>query len=204
MDAQEPEMLSRPGPFYVSEIARAVARRPGRAEVDHDEACRIADDMAEWYLRGEFGDAEVVAYTGPPPSLRSLAEIKEDARRRGENWCLSQPEWRAAYMLTAAAARRYLERCGFTGALRVLMEWFGVENRPDSRRGKPGRPPVVRQRLTEQMLVDLRSERRTVEQLEADTLAVLVAQYGGSQNTANDARRHALAIFRDSEIESEK
>src|SRR5215470_4902252 len=101
-------MLTRPGPFYIMDIARAVARRVGRTEVDLEEAYRITDDIAEWYLRGEFSDAEVVAHTGPPQVLRSVAEIKEDARCRGEVWYLSQPEWRAAYMLTASAVRRYL------------------------------------------------------------------------------------------------
>lgn len=83
-------MLTRPGPFYIIEIAWAVARRPGRTEVDLEEAYRITDDIAEWYLRGELGDDEVVAQVGPPPILRSLAELKEDAQRRGEIWCLSR------------------------------------------------------------------------------------------------------------------
>jgi hypothetical protein len=122
-------VLTRPGPAYIFEIARAMARRPGRVEVDCEEAHRITDDIAEWYLRGEFGDDEVVAYASDPPSLRSLAEIKEDARRRGEIWRLSQPEWRAAYMLTVPAVRRYLEGCGLVGAPRVRQEWFGRTTR---------------------------------------------------------------------------
>jgi hypothetical protein len=120
-------MLTRPGPFYIIEIARVFARKPGRVEVDREDAHRITYDIAERYLRGEFGDGEVVAdHAGPPPARRSLAEIKKDARRRGETWCLSQPEWRAAYMLMAAAARRYVEGCGLAGAERVLREWFSA------------------------------------------------------------------------------
>jgi hypothetical protein len=122
-------MRTRRGPFYIQELARAIARLPGRAEVDEQEAYRITDDIAELYLRGEFSDDEVVAYAGDPPGLQSLAEIKEDARRRGETWCLSQPEWRAAYWLTAPAALRYLKRCGFVGAPRVLRESFARAHR---------------------------------------------------------------------------
>jgi hypothetical protein len=118
-------MRTHLGPFYIHELARAIARLPGRAEVDEQEAYRITDDIAEWYRRGEFDDSEVVAFVGDPPMPRSLADMKKDLHRRGESWCLSQPEWRAAYCLTAPAARRYLEGCGFDGALRVLREWLG-------------------------------------------------------------------------------
>src|SRR6516164_2104374 len=122
-------MRTRPGPFYIQELARAIARLPGRAEVDEQEAYRTTDDIAQWHLRGEFSDDEVVAYAGDPPGLQSLAEIKEEARRRGETWCLSQPEWRAAYWLTAPAAFRYLKGCGLAGAPRVLREWFARAHR---------------------------------------------------------------------------
>ena len=123
-------MHTRPGPFYIFVIGEAIARLPGRAEVDREEGYRITDDIAEWYLRGEFYDDEVVAYAGDPPRWRSLAEIKEDFRRRGENWRLWQPEWRAGYALTAPAARRYLQECGFAGAPRVRREWFGAAPTP--------------------------------------------------------------------------
>jgi hypothetical protein len=185
-------MRTRPGPCFIQELARAIARWPGRAEVDEQEANRITDDMAEWYLRGEFADSDVVALVGNPPIFRSLAEIKEDAQRRGENWCLSQPEWRAVYWLTAPAARRYLEACGYTGAWRVLREWFGWAEG----RGKPGPKPKQRNAIADRMFDDLQSRRRTPDELKGDKLAVLVAQYdGGSANTANAARTEALARF---------
>lgn len=62
-------------------------------------------------------------------------------------------------------------------------------------RGKPGPKPALRAGITEKMLTDLRSGRRTPEQLEGDTLAALVAEYGGSQNTAGNARDDALLQF---------
>jgi hypothetical protein len=130
-------MRTRPGPFYIFEISERIARLPGRAEVDREEAIRISDDIAEWYLRGEFHDDEVVAYTVDAPGLRSLAEIKADFRRRGENWRLWQPEWRAGYALTAPAARCYLEGCGFAGAPRVRREWFGDPPKDKATRPKP-------------------------------------------------------------------
>jgi hypothetical protein len=181
-------MLTRPGPFYVSEIARAIARLPGRAEVDHEEAYRIADDIAEWYLRGEFRDDEVVAYAGDPPALRSLGEIKEDARRRGENWCLSQPEWRAACMLTAPAARRYLEGCGLAGAQRVLREWFAEVAVPEAtetktelpseqRHRKPGPKPTRRNAIADRMFDDLCSKRHTSASLRSYTLSAVTKEY---------------------------
>jgi hypothetical protein len=184
-------MRTRPGPFYVMEIARAVARQPGRAEVDLDEAYRITDDIAEWYLRGEFGDDEVAAYAGPPPELRSLAEIKEDAQRRGENWRLSQPEWRACYMLTAPATRRYLRGCGLAGAPRVLRQWLP---RKGTHR-KPGPKPEKRNAIADRMFDELRLKQRTPDELEGDKLVALAAKYGGSPNTANHARKDALERF---------
>jgi hypothetical protein len=196
-------MLTRSGPFYIFEIARAVARLPGRAEVDEQEAHRLAGDMYEWYSRGEFRDCEVVVPADDPISLRPLAEVIEDARCRDPKWCLSDLEWNRGVMLTAPAVQRYLEGCGFTGAPRVLREWFGAASGPGTAARKPGRPPVLRQRLAEQMLDDLRSKRRTLEQLLGDTLAALVAQYGGSPNTADNARQDALEIFRFSVIVSE-
>ena len=119
-------MPTRSGPFYIMKLARALARLPRRAEWDTDEAYRIADDIAESYFCGEFGDDEVVAYAGDPPSLRTLAEIEEVARSRGDNWQLSHWELAVACFLTAPATRRYLESCGFAGALRVLRESFGA------------------------------------------------------------------------------
>jgi len=63
---------------------------------------------------------------------------------------------------------------------------------------KPGPPPDLRNAIRDKMLSDLRSERRTVEQLDADTLDVLVTVYGGSRNTANASRLEAIALFQSS------
>jgi hypothetical protein len=205
-------MRTRLGPFSIYDLARAIARLPGRAEVDKQEAIRITDDIAEWYLRGEFHDDEVVAYVayvaGEPPALRSLAEIKDVVRRRGEDWCLSQPEWRTVCLLTAPAALRYLEGCGYDGAPRVRREWFGGAEAaiPEAtqseaplprkgRRGKPGPKPRLRTEITNRMLDDLQSRRRTPEELEGDKLAALAKQYGGTLNTAKAARQDALKKF---------
>ena len=114
-------MRTRPGSFYIQDLARAIARLPGRAEVDEEEARRIAEDMAEWYLRGEFRDDEVLVLTGHPPRHRPLAEVVEGAWRD----TLPILEWRATVFLTASAVRRYLEGCGYAGAPRVLREWLG-------------------------------------------------------------------------------
>jgi hypothetical protein len=200
-------MRARLGPFYIYDLARAIARLPGRTEVDEQEAIRITDDIAEWYLRGEFHDDEVVAYAGEPPALRSLAEIKDDARRRGENWHLSQPEWRAVYFLTAPAARRYLQGCGLVGGPRVLRDWFGAAEAeipaaggskaglPKGRHRRPGPKGEKRIGIADKMFDELRLQRRTPEALENDTLLALTSQYGGSLNTAKAAREDALARF---------
>jgi hypothetical protein len=119
-------MRIRPDPLYVYYLALALARLPGRLEVDHDEANRILDDIAEQYERGDFAENEVLAsYLGPPPGLRSLAEIKQDAEGRGEP-SPSLGEIRVCGILSYAAAKRYVEASGLAGAPRVLREWFGA------------------------------------------------------------------------------
>jgi hypothetical protein len=45
------------------------------------------------------------------------------------------------------------------------------------------------------MLADLTSGQRTAEELEGNTLDALKTEYGGSRNTADVARKHALARF---------
>jgi len=89
--------------------------------------------------------------------------------------------------------RRYLDRCGFDGAPRVTAEWFGNAAKP--RRQTPGPKPNFRNRITEKMLADLSSGRRSKEQLQGDTLEALAKEYGGSPNTANEARKEALSQF---------
>ncbi len=90
--------------------------------------------------------------------------------------------------------------------------WFGLETRhlpSDLRfrrddamnrwrtraRHKPGPEPRLRNAMKEAMLADLRSQKRTPEQLQQDTIDVLVAEYGGSRNTASAARKEALSEF---------
>ena len=63
-----PLSLSAPvegGVIYVFKLAHALARSPGQLKVDFDEARRIAKDIAERYLRGEFMHEEVVGKVGP-------------------------------------------------------------------------------------------------------------------------------------------
>jgi hypothetical protein len=62
-------------------------------------------------------------------------------------------------------------------------------------RNKPGPKPKTLMKCKAKMLADLTEGRRTVEELEQDTLAALVAAYGGSPNTAKKARDEAIAEF---------
>lgn len=62
-------------------------------------------------------------------------------------------------------------------------------------RRRPGPKPLARKRIIAKMLSDLSSRRRTLEQLNQDTLEALKTQYGGSPNTAGEARKEALRGF---------
>jgi hypothetical protein len=60
---------------------------------------------------------------------------------------------------------------------------------------RPGPRPELSDSITNKMLDDLRSGRETPEGLRGLKLEALSAQYGGSKNTANKARKQALARF---------
>lgn len=123
------QMSEHPGPFYIFEIAQKLARQPGRLEFDRDEAHRIADDIYDWYRRGEFGEQEIVAQYGDPPCFGPLARAEDEAKQRGQEWeDISFGLWYAAIALTWAAAKRYIAGCGLAGAARLLSEWFGATN----------------------------------------------------------------------------
>jgi hypothetical protein len=65
----------------------------------------------------------------------------------------------------------------------------------EARSGRPGRKPKPRAEIADKMLADLTSGQRTAEELEGNTLDALKTEYGGSRNTADVARKHALARF---------
>ena len=175
------------GPFYIFEIAYALARQPGRLETDQDEAKRIAKDIAERYLRGEFEHQEVVAKFGDPPRFVPYANTGEyDPETINLNL------WYVAVALTYPGAKRYIENCGLAGAARLLREWFGERLAVGERR-RPGPTPKKRNEIAARMLDDLTSGRRTPEQLLGDTLPALSTAYGGSPNTAREARVDALS-----------
>jgi hypothetical protein len=106
------------GGIYVFKLADALARSPGQLKVDFDEARRIAKDIAERYLRGEFMHEEVVGKVGPAEfrPYRDTGEYEEGT--------INFNLWFAGIALTVPAAKRYVECCGLQGAPRVLAEWF--------------------------------------------------------------------------------
>jgi hypothetical protein len=192
--------------FQVAEIAEALARLPGRPEVDAQLRRSITIDLYEWIERREFAEEDVLMLVGgsklcvPFP----LCEVLDDATRKLVGNPESSPrlpvfELRSfdrsgwlnlgAIILTRPAVRQYLDRCGFDGAPRATAEWFGKAAKP--RRQKPGPKPELRNQIIEKMLTDLRSK----EQLQDDTLEALATQYGGSPNTADKARKGALTRF---------
>jgi hypothetical protein len=201
--------------FPISELARRLARRTdGRLEVDEDEADRILFDLVEWFDRGDFDD-EILALAAEPPHLRPLKPLLE--AEFGQT--IPPIIWRrAVVVLRRSAVRRYLDGCGLAGAPRLLAELFCVGGsaavgKPAPRRRpatvgvsgdtpprktekhKPGPKPKLRKRIASDMLANLKSGNRTVEDLLGDTLDALVAAYGGSRNTASAARKDAIVEF---------
>jgi hypothetical protein len=103
--------------FRYDEIANALARKPGRLEVDAAERDRIVLDLADWTSRGEFdlsGDSEVVTLIGEPPYFVPLAPVPSGG-------ILVRPEW---LILRRDACRRYLTDSPLTDAPRLLRNWF--------------------------------------------------------------------------------
>ena len=136
-------MPGRPGPFVCGQIALALARQPGRLEIDEDEAYRILNQIIACWEHREFAQDEVVVLFGEPPQLQPLDLVLEHAKQRGEPLDLwPRREWRDGIMLTATAARRYLEGCGLAGAPRILREWFSgvLASEPASVRGAAHAP----------------------------------------------------------------
>jgi hypothetical protein len=159
-------------------------------------------------------------YFVPVHSFIEIARDPEDrTERESEIRTRSIVEW--CLMLRRPALELYLGRCGLEGAPR-LWRALGFFDRamsehvaqpasasaaipeaaqlkagaPSKRRpGKPGPEPTLRTIIANTMFDDLRSERRTPEELRGDTLAALVQQYRGSPNTAKAAREAALARF---------
>lgn len=195
--------------FKFGETADALVRKPGRQEVDEEESFRIGMDLLRWFQCGEFADAEVLAPFDDPPHFRPLKPLLEDARRQaGHGGRSVAPEWRDL-VLTRAALQTYLERSNLEGASRLFREWFPGADRnrtkllPEPQNKRPGHRtgprPTLREGIKGRILQDLRAGHRTPAQLQKDTLLALAAQYGGSQNTANLARKEALSEFQNSE-----
>jgi hypothetical protein len=121
--------------FKFGEIADALARNPGRQEVDMAESARIAGNLVEWFNCGEFADEEVLASFDDPPHFRPLRPSLEDVQRQAEQDC--RLDWREL-ILTRPALKTYLERTSLDGASRLLHEWF-----PDADRSR-GKPPTAK------------------------------------------------------------
>ncbi len=75
--------------FQVEEIADALARKPGRREIDGQERRRIVIDVFGWIMRGEFDDCDVLMLVGSPqlfaPFLPEFRAVKEEAEQEGLN-----------------------------------------------------------------------------------------------------------------------
>ncbi len=193
-------MTAHLGTFTFPDIAYALARLPGRLQIDHEEANRILDDIAQRYDRGYFADDEVMVQVAPG-QFELLKTVLESAQGRGEPG-LPLAEIRVCGILTFAAAKRYVQESRLAGATRLLDEWSdaapasgaSVRSPPKTRR-RPGPKPVLREAIIKKMLADLCAGRRTPEQLQRDTLYALKTQYGGSVNTTGTARKEALERF---------
>ena len=103
--------------FGADEIADALARKPGRLEIDAAEGARIMRDISDWTSRGEFdlsGDSEVVTLISEPPYFAPLAPA-----RPGE--IIVYP---GGLFLRRHACRRYLLSSPLEGVSRLLRDWF--------------------------------------------------------------------------------
>jgi hypothetical protein len=70
-----------------------------------------------------------------------------------------------------------------------------IKGRSPKTKKAPGPKPDICNECKQKMLTHLKEGRRTVEELNADTLLVLATEYGASPNTAKKARELAIAEF---------
>jgi hypothetical protein len=174
--------------FSFGEVADELAFDPTNYAVDAALRARIIEELTVWVRRQQFDLAggEVARLTGAPPAFEPLQPIPADAILVGvESWLLRRD-----------ACRRFLKQSLHPRAPSVLSEWRDVKAAaPVTGKRKPGPEPILRANLCRKMLDDLRSERRTPEALKAIKITALPAEYGGSPNTAAEARNDALAQF---------
>ncbi len=120
--------------FLFGEIADALARTPGRLEVDVAERGRILLDLADRTCRGEFNlsdDSEVVTLIGEPPYFVPIAPVRAGG-------FLANPE---ALIFRRDACRRYVQNSSLDGAPRVLTAGFPEQaSGMQSSRGDATRP----------------------------------------------------------------
>jgi hypothetical protein len=141
-----------PDRLTCGQIARALARKTGRMEVDEAEANRILRDIVGRWERGEFGNGELYVRSwgaplssAPPLLLEMLTTCREqgleiDAENSGDalplnealrlaqaqlcdpHWYFPLETWRDAVIMTPAAVRRYLEQNAALAGARRLLE----------------------------------------------------------------------------------
>jgi hypothetical protein len=171
-------------PEAVADVVRVDGCQPENARGQIGNALASGD---LWPLRWEDWRPSPSGPTGGatissdvPPRKWSKAEIAEI------DWEGGTAVDRSEFSPAEGRRRRLLIH-----RLRIAQWW----PEPNRTRGKPGPKPGLRAGIAKKMLADLLSGRRTADQLKGDTLLALVAQYGGSQNTANAARQDALSQF---------
>jgi hypothetical protein len=124
--------------FGFDEIAIALARRPGRLEVDGAEHKRILRDLADWVRRGKFGAFDVALLGGDPADFVPLAPLipgeilvtpytlirRRSAIPKGPFGIIHMGTPSETLFLRARAARQYVENSTLDGAARLMREWF--------------------------------------------------------------------------------
>lgn len=125
--------------FPFGDIADALAKDPESLEIDAAKRDRIASDLSDWTIRGEFdlsGDSEVVFLTGEPPFFLPLGPVPPGG-------ILADPE---GLLLRREACGRYLRKSSLQQAPRLLSDWFpetAVEPQSPAREAtfpNPGQP----------------------------------------------------------------
>ena len=203
------------GPFFIFELAQALARLPGRLEFDHEESRRIGQDMFERFERGDFREHEVLVQYRDPSRFIPARDAMADARNQGRPWEIDPNLWYVGVALTYPAAKRYIECCGLTGAQRLLDEWFtsptsvrSSDQKPETRgaltaasaqphrvqpRRKTGPDPSRRLATEAAMKEDIAAGTLTIEALEKFKEVAMASKYGVSRDTARKARRSVLS-----------